>query len=56
MDAAFRLLEGDAFNAAKIRRSRQKIRDLGIFETVDIETEQGDSQDLSVLNVAVEET
>ncbi len=52
----FRLLEGDAFNAAKIRRSRQKIRDLGIFETVDIETEQGDSQDLSVLNVAVEET
>ncbi len=51
----FRLVEGDAFNAAKIRRSRQKIRDLGLFETVNIETEQGDQPDQSVLMVAVEE-
>lgn len=52
----FQLVEGDAFNTAKIRRSRQKIRDLGIFESVDIQTKQGDRRDLSVLNVSVEET
>lgn len=51
----FRLVEGDAFNAAKIRRSRQQIRNLGLFETVGINTEQGDQPDQSVLTVAVTE-
>ena len=51
----FRLVEGDAFNAAKIRRSRQKIRNLGLFETVRIKTEQGDQPDQSILTVAVTE-
>ena len=28
----FRLIEGDAFNAAKLRRSRERIRNLGFFQ------------------------
>ena len=32
----FRLAEGDAFNAAQIRRSRQRIRDLGYFSDVQV--------------------
>ena len=51
----FRLVEGDAFNAAKIRRSRQQIRNLGLFETVEVNTEQGNQPDQSVLTVAVTE-
>ncbi|PPR23232.1 MAG: Outer membrane protein assembly factor BamA [Alphaproteobacteria bacterium MarineAlpha10_Bin2] len=51
----FRLVEGDAFNAAKIRRSRQQIRNLGLFETVQVETDQGDQPDQSILTVAVTE-
>ncbi|MGY9106351.1 MAG: POTRA domain-containing protein, partial [Alphaproteobacteria bacterium] len=35
----FRIVEGDAFNAAKIRRSRQGIQNLGFFEAVEIDTE-----------------
>ncbi|MFB3118595.1 MAG: outer membrane protein assembly factor BamA, partial [Myxococcota bacterium] len=37
----FRLVEGDAFNTAKLRRSRQRIRNLGFFRTVDVETQPG---------------
>lgn len=51
----FRLVEGDAFNAAKLRRSRQQIRNLGLFERVEVETEQGDQPDQSVLTVALAE-
>ncbi len=36
-----RLAEGDAFNAAKLRRSQQRIRGLGFFEKVDIQDEKG---------------
>jgi outer membrane protein insertion porin family len=51
----FRLVEGDAFNAAKLRRSRQRIRNLGFFRTVDIETQQGSAPDKTLIAVAVEE-
>ena len=51
----FRLVEGDAFNAAKIRRSRQQIRNLGLFETVEVNTDQGSQPDQSILTVAVTE-
>lgn len=51
----FRLVEGDAFNAAKIRRSQQRIRNLGFFETAEIKTEQGDRPDQSILTVQVKE-
>ena len=33
----FRIEEGDPYNAAKIRRSRDRIRNLGFFEKVDIQ-------------------
>tara|TARA_B100000029_G_scaffold498433_1_gene567284 strand:+ start:1007 stop:3346 length:2340 start_codon:yes stop_codon:yes gene_type:complete len=36
-----RLAEGDAFNAAKLRRSQQRIRGLGFFEKVDVRDEKG---------------
>ena len=51
----FRLVEGDAFNSARIRRSRQRIQNLGFFAKVDIQTEEGDAPDRSVLTVEVDE-
>lgn len=51
----FRLVEGDAFNAAKIRRSRDRIRGLGFFETVEVQAEPGDAPDRSVVTVNVQE-
>lgn len=51
----FRLAEGDAFNAAKLRRSRQRIRALGFFDTVDITQEKGSAPDRTVINVNVQE-
>ena len=35
-DAEFRLVEGDAFNSAKLRRSRQRLKDLNFFEKADV--------------------
>ena len=34
----FRIVEGDPYNAAQIRRSQQRIRNLGFFDKVDIQT------------------
>jgi outer membrane protein insertion porin family len=51
----FRLVEGDAFNTAKLRRSRQRIRNLGFFEKVDITNVPGDQPDRTVINVEVQE-
>ena len=51
----FRLVEGDAFNTAKLRRSRQRIRDLGFFESVEMTTEEGSTDDKSVVKVEVQE-
>lgn len=36
-----RLAEGDAFNAAKLRSSQQRIRGLGFFENVEMRDEKG---------------
>ena len=36
-----RLAEGDAFNAAKLRRSRQRIQGLGFFQKVEVRDEKG---------------
>ncbi len=49
------LVEGDAFNAAKVRRSRQRIRDLNFFSKVDIENLPGSAEDKAVIKVEVEE-
>ncbi|MEM7667679.1 MAG: outer membrane protein assembly factor BamA [Pseudomonadota bacterium] len=49
------LVEGDAFDARKIRRARNEIRALGYFSSVDITPEQGSADDRAVLKVRVEE-
>jgi outer membrane protein insertion porin family len=51
----FRLVEGDAFNTSKLRRSQQRIRDLDFFKKVDVTQSQGSSPDKSVVTVSVEE-
>src|SRR4051812_13427911 len=51
----FRLAEGDAFNAAQIRRSRQRIRDLGYFSDVQVSSSPGSAPDRAVLNTQVTE-
>ena len=51
----FRLVEGDAFNRAKLRRSQQRIRNLGFFRTVDVEPQPGSVPDKTVVTVEVEE-
>jgi outer membrane protein insertion porin family len=51
----FRLVEGDAFNAAKLRRSQQRLNNLGFFEKVDISNQPGSAPDKTVIDVAVVE-
>lgn len=50
-----RLAEGDAFNAAKIRRSRTLIQNLRFFSRVDINDSPGDGPDEIALTIDVEE-
>lgn len=49
------LVEGDAFDARKIRNARAAIRGLGYFSEVGIETEEGTADDRAILKVRVEE-
>lgn len=51
----FRLVEGDAFNATKLRRSRQRIQNLGYFRTVQVDNVQGSQPDKTIVKVSVEE-
>ncbi|QIK77570.1 outer membrane protein assembly factor BamA [Sphingomonas piscis] len=52
----FRINEGDAFNAIKIRRSQDRIQSLGYFqEKLEIKDEEGSTPDRRVLSVDVEE-
>ncbi len=51
----FQLVEGDAFNASKLRRSRRRIENLGFFDRVDIEQVPGSAPDKTVINTSVEE-
>jgi outer membrane protein insertion porin family len=50
-----RLAEGDAFNAAQLRRSRQRIRDLGYFSTAEITPAPGSAPDRVNLTTQVTE-
>lgn len=52
----FRLVEGDAFSASKLRRSRQRISNLGFFGAVDVNNVPGSSPDKTIIQVDVEET
>ena len=52
----FRIDEGDAFNAAKIRASRRNVENLNYFSKVDIQTEPTPNDDSKAdINVNVEE-
>ena len=51
----FRLVEGDAFNSAKLRRSQQRIRNLGYFSNVEIDQVPGSAPDKAVVSANVEE-
>jgi len=51
----FRLNEGDAFNASKIRDSRRNIENLDFFSKVDIQTEPTDDPNKADINVKVTE-
>ncbi len=51
----FRIAEGDAFNAARLRRSRQQVRDLGFFELVEMSSEPGSAEDKTVVGVDIRE-
>jgi outer membrane protein insertion porin family len=51
----FRLVEGDAFNTSKLRRSEQRLKDLGFFKKVEVNNVQGSAPDQTVITVEVEE-
>jgi outer membrane protein insertion porin family len=51
----FQLAEGDAFNAAKFRRSRQRIQSLNFFNKVNVQRLPGSSPDKTIVKVEVEE-
>jgi outer membrane protein insertion porin family len=51
----FRLVEGDAFNTSKLRRSQQRIRNLGFFKKAEVTNVPGSAPDRTVINVEVEE-
>jgi outer membrane protein insertion porin family len=52
----FRLNEGDAFNALKVKRSQDRIQSLGFFqEKLEIKQSEGSAPDRVVLGVNVEE-
>ena len=51
----FQLVEGDAFNTSKLRRSRQRVQNLGFFKTVTVNNEPGSAPDRTVVKVEVEE-
>ncbi len=50
-----RLAEGDAFNAETVRRSRQRLQDLGYFNSVTLQPSPGSAADRAVLNTVVDE-
>jgi len=51
----FRIAEGDAFNAARVRRSRQRLIDLNFFSKVEVNTTEGSAPDRAVITAEVEE-
>ncbi len=49
------LSEGDPYSRTKLARSEQRIRDLGYFETVEVNTSQGSAPDRVVIDVTIRE-
>jgi outer membrane protein insertion porin family len=51
----FQVVEGDAFNSTKLRRSRSRIQNLGYFSRVDVNNVPGSEADKTVIKVDVAE-
>jgi outer membrane protein insertion porin family len=51
----FRLVEGDAFNTNKMKRSKERIKNLGFFKKVEATNNPGSAPDRTVVTVEVEE-
>ena len=51
----FRVAEGDAFNAALLRRSRQRLQDLNDFNSVNMTNAPGSTPDRAIVNTQVDE-
>lgn len=51
----FDIAEGDAFNQSLLTRAERRIRNLGIFKSVNVSRARGSAPDRVVLNVNVEE-
>ena len=51
----FDLVEGDAFNVAKLRRARRSIRNLGFFSKAKVDSLAGSAKDKTIITVSVEE-
>lgn len=51
----FRLVEGDAFNTEKLKRSEKRLKDIGFFKKVEVANTQGSSPDRTILQAKVEE-
>lgn len=49
------LIEGDPFNNDKMKKSEQRIKDLGFFEAVEVAAEPGSEPSKTNINVKVEE-
>jgi len=51
----FDIAEGDPFSASRLRRSEQRVRDLGFFEKVEVRRLEGTQPDQAVVEVEVAE-
>lgn len=51
----FQIAEGDPFNEREIRDSADRIRDLNLFSSVEVNSVPGSSPDQAVVNVEIEE-
>jgi outer membrane protein insertion porin family len=51
----FQLAEGDAFSADALRKTRQRLQDLGYFNSVQMTPSPGSAPDKTVINANVEE-
>jgi outer membrane protein insertion porin family len=51
----FQLVEGDAFNATKMQRSQQRLKNLGFFKKSEVTNTQGSAPDKTVVTAEVEE-
>ncbi len=51
----FRFKEGELFNSKKLKRSKQRINNLGFFENVKIDTHRGDTPELIDVDASVTE-